>query len=425
MLRKLFFLTVALIVSFSVVNAQDNFDLRKFHMENLPEGDNPPPMTDFSNTGYGLYMNYYAGLNSISVNPSSDTGMLGNGMSTRITMNMTGDGQFYPHGAIYLTLPSTYPVRPLYGFLYIMYPHVGNGVNDISMKEVVAVRNDVGGGDTNASSTIQQNVQTTSGLIVQYFQASLGNTGAGAWKQWIIASASGSSFVGTKTVRFYVKGGVIMPNGDTVWCDNGSGTLNVPPFYPQGPYYPAPGAINVPINPLCFNWANVPGIRYRLQVATNENFPAWSLVHNSIVDNPPACVYGLTTGTQYFWRVSSSYEPSGPWGGWTPTLNFHAGQVVGINSNQGEIPKTFVLYQNYPNPFNPVTNIAFDIPQKGNVKLYVFDILGREIATLVNQVMDPGSYRFDYNASELSSGIYFYKLETDGFTNVKKMMLVK
>ncbi|HRJ05566.1 MAG TPA: T9SS type A sorting domain-containing protein, partial [Ignavibacteria bacterium] len=85
----------------------------------------------------------------------------------------------------------------------------------------------------------------------------------------------------------------------------------------------------------------------------------------------------------------------------------------------------YSLSQNYPNPFNPVTNIKFSIPAAGNVKLVIFDILGREVKTLLNDVKPAGNYVVDFNAAELSSGAYFYRLESGNFVETKKMLLVK
>jgi hypothetical protein len=94
-----------------------------------------------------------------------------------------------------------------------------------------------------------------------------------------------------------------------------------------------------------------------------------------------------------------------------------------VNNNQ--TPKEFSLHQNYPNPFNPVTNIKFDIPKQGFVKLKVFDISGREVASLISKEMNAGSYTYDFDGSSLSSGVYFYKLETPDHSSIKKMILVK
>ncbi|MBN1398516.1 MAG: T9SS type A sorting domain-containing protein [Bacteroidetes bacterium] len=95
-----------------------------------------------------------------------------------------------------------------------------------------------------------------------------------------------------------------------------------------------------------------------------------------------------------------------------------------------EIPKAFGLAQNYPNPFNPTTNISFDVPQNSSVKIVIYDMLGREVSTLVNTNYAPGRYTVPFNASKLSSGMYIYRMtsqSTSGetFTSVKKLMLVK
>jgi sugar lactone lactonase YvrE len=88
-------------------------------------------------------------------------------------------------------------------------------------------------------------------------------------------------------------------------------------------------------------------------------------------------------------------------------------------------PKQFALEQNYPNPFNPTTTISYQLPVASQVSLKVYDVLGREVMTLVNGRQDAGAYNFNFNASELSSGVYFYRLQTGSFVAIKKMLLVK
>jgi uncharacterized delta-60 repeat protein len=100
-------------------------------------------------------------------------------------------------------------------------------------------------------------------------------------------------------------------------------------------------------------------------------------------------------------------------------------QSIGIRIISTEIPKTFSLYQNYPNPFNPVTNIKFQIPKAGFVKLTVFDLLGREVETLASENLDAGTYKIDWNATNYPSGVYYYKLTVDRYSVTKKMILVK
>lgn len=98
---------------------------------------------------------------------------------------------------------------------------------------------------------------------------------------------------------------------------------------------------------------------------------------------------------------------------------------IGISTISSEIPSEFNLHQNYPNPFNPVTNIRFEVPKSKHVKLSVYDVLGREITTLVNSELIPGIYEVQFHGGNLSSGIYFCQLTSENFISVKKMIVVK
>jgi len=89
------------------------------------------------------------------------------------------------------------------------------------------------------------------------------------------------------------------------------------------------------------------------------------------------------------------------------------------------IPPRFALYDNYPNPFNPATHIAFSIPIQGRVRLSVWDALGEKVATLVDEVRPAGSYTSAFNASEFSSGVFFYRIEAGSYILTKKMLLLK
>lgn len=93
--------------------------------------------------------------------------------------------------------------------------------------------------------------------------------------------------------------------------------------------------------------------------------------------------------------------------------------------NQSGIISGFNLEQNYPNPFNPVTLINYTIPFRSNVKLIIYDALGKQVQTLVNENKSAGSYSAEFNGNDFSSGVYFYKLEADEFSEIKKMILMK
>jgi len=90
-----------------------------------------------------------------------------------------------------------------------------------------------------------------------------------------------------------------------------------------------------------------------------------------------------------------------------------------------EVPKEYSLNQNYPNPFNPVTKIKYDIPLNGNVSIKIYDINGRLINTLINEYKTAGRYEIDFNGKNLSSGVYYYKIESGNFSQVRKMILIK
>jgi hypothetical protein len=88
-------------------------------------------------------------------------------------------------------------------------------------------------------------------------------------------------------------------------------------------------------------------------------------------------------------------------------------------------PSDFYLFQNFPNPFNPVTKINFEISKEVNVKLIIFDINGKELVTIVNELMSPGYYEKEFSGNNFPSGVYFYQLKTDGFVQTRKMVLTK
>ena len=101
------------------------------------------------------------------------------------------------------------------------------------------------------------------------------------------------------------------------------------------------------------------------------------------------------------------------------------GAIINIHKLNTSVPDNYALHQNYPNPFNPITKIRFELPSAGVTTLKIFNILGKEVATLFNNKLSPGSYEYEWNAGNLPSGVYFYKLIANDFTDVKKMLLLK
>ena len=99
--------------------------------------------------------------------------------------------------------------------------------------------------------------------------------------------------------------------------------------------------------------------------------------------------------------------------------------ATGISGNQADAVKIFQLFQNYPNPFNPSTNIKFDLKEDSYVTLTVYNIIGQKVAELINSDLSAGFHNVIFNAVNLSSGIYFYKLKAGSYSSVKKMELLK
>ncbi|MFN3426399.1 MAG: alpha/beta hydrolase-fold protein [Candidatus Thermochlorobacter sp.] len=117
------------------------------------------------------------------------------------------------------------------------------------------------------------------------------------------------------------------------------------------------------------------------------------------------------------------------WGNWrallSEMLTYFFAATSSVRESDGALPKEFRLEQNYPNPFNPTTTITYTLPKRSKVSLKVFDVLGREVATLVNQVQEVGAYRAYFSAHGLTSGVYFYQLRADEFSQTRKMTLLK
>ncbi len=143
-----------------------------------------------------------------------------------------------------------------------------------------------------------------------------------------------------------------------------------------------------------------------------------------VINNLPPFTYTLIAD-RYGYFPGQRIEVLGNYN--LDTINFFLvpSQVIGISNNGNTIPDKFRLNQNYPNPFNPATKIAFDIPKNSFTKLIVFDALGREIKTLVSENLSAGSYSVSWDAGNVSSGLYFYKIISGDFTDTRKMILIR
>jgi hypothetical protein len=141
----------------------------------------------------------------------------------------------------------------------------------------------------------------------------------------------------------------------------------------------------------------------------------------------PLTYSSADSATLYF----AAFYPNGPTTGpkgnsvlYIDNLNFD-NLITSVLLSSSELPSKFNLAQNYPNPFNPSTTISFSLPSKSFVSLKIFDVVGREVKTLVSQELSAGNYKQQWNANGMPSGVYFYRLQSGSFTETKKLILLK
>jgi subtilisin-like proprotein convertase family protein len=153
--------------------------------------------------------------------------------------------------------------------------------------------------------------------------------------------------------------------------------------------------------------------------SSSDYLPPWGFVHSITPFNQ----FGGTSmeGTWTIKCIDNTSSDVGVLRGWGIRFN----NLVGTEPVSNIVPEKFSLYQNYPNPFNPVTNIKYDLPKDEFVKITLFDILGREVSVITNEFKKAGSYESRFDASNLSSGTYFYRIEAGDFIDTKKMILIK
>ncbi|MEW5925194.1 MAG: T9SS type A sorting domain-containing protein, partial [Candidatus Zixiibacteriota bacterium] len=131
----------------------------------------------------------------------------------------------------------------------------------------------------------------------------------------------------------------------------------------------------------------------------------------------------FVSGQTYYYRVRYR-DHNLKWSDWSEETSFQI--VTAVDEGKAaEIPDSYELGQNYPNPFNPSTIIAYQIPRNGHVSIKVYDALGQEVATLVDEEKPAGNYQVEFNTVNLSSGIYFYEMRSGEFTTIKKCCLMK
>jgi hypothetical protein len=184
-----------------------------------------------------------------------------------------------------------------------------------------------------------------------------------------------------------------------------------------------PNGTGTSIN-LYLKWNTVPGaIKYKVEVA--------GVVTTCVIDTT-YYISGLAYETWYSWKVQAVNCNNG--NPYSDTWSFKTGGPCAPEPPQARLrdqieefvkPTRFELDQNYPNPFNPTTRFDYALPEDAHVTLKIYDVLGQELATVVDDFQDAGRKSVEYNAGNLPSGVYFYRLEAGTFTDIKKMLVMK
>lgn len=171
---------------------------------------------------------------------------------------------------------------------------------------------------------------------------------------------------------------------------------------------------------ICFPWE----IQYDLYMSISETFtnPIIEIgIEDTIINSPE-----LTPGINYYWKVvARNISGDSIWCSNIQQFYVDPNAVLDINEHNSQLLDKFILSQNYPNPFNPITKISWQVPVSGWQSLKVYDVLGNEVATIVNEFRNSGSYDIEFNASNLTSGVYFYRLQAGSFVKTKKLVLLK
>lgn len=202
-------------------------------------------------------------------------------------------------------------------------------------------------------------------------------------------------------------------------------------------------AIPRPMMPLNANISGYVYLNFTPPFVPTQGYPFWSgsivyakegnmyrgfgvsdIYEHYTISNLPSATYdlyanrlGYYSGSRVVALNSSNYDTANFW--------LDTSSLIGVQIINTKVPDKFELYQNYPNPFNPATIIKFSVQKTSDVRMSVFNVLGQEVAVLVNETLQPGEYRVVFNASTLASGVYFYKVTAGSFGETRKMVLIK
>jgi hypothetical protein len=214
-------------------------------------------------------------------------------------------------------------------------------------------------------------------------------------------------------------------NGSSEWSTvfHFTTLISPPPPPPATPtlLLPANGAVNVPPS-VTLRWSETSGAtQYLIHVALDSLFTQF--IDMSILSDSTRKLDSLTRGATYYWRVRS--ENRGGMSVFSPVFHFTVAAAVTVENGLSGIPAAFMLAQNYPNPFNPATTIRFTLPAGQRVRLAVYDILGREVTTIVDGYLSKGDHAVEWSGAGRESGMYVYRLTAGTRTVVRTMLLTK
>jgi hypothetical protein len=218
----------------------------------------------------------------------------------------------------------------------------------------------------------------------------------------------------------------VMNNGASQWCNCVGPIIRLyAALPPVNLTYPLNNS-NVSLTPL-LKWDTIPiATSYRIRIYSTQGLSVIVLDTLLTLDSLRVPAGKLIQSATYWW--SAKAYKSGGQGPFADIFKFLT-YPLGIKQLTDNIPESFALFQNYPNPFNPVTKIKFDIPhsflERAGVRLIIYDILGREITTLVNEYLQPGTYEAEFDGTNYPTGVYYYTINAGSFSQSKKMVMIK
>ena len=206
------------------------------------------------------------------------------------------------------------------------------------------------------------------------------------------------------------------------WSSVWSFTTVEEPLPPSEPKIPFDGQENVGTLTE-FNWNNVDSATsYHLQLSLDTTYSSLVFESTEIESSPYILSESLDQNTTFHWRVRALSDNELRHSEWSPSLSFTTGLRTSIDA---ELPISYRLEQNYPNPFNPSSTIRYALPEATVVRVEVFSLLGQSVGVLVDGVQQAGSHTVNFDASGLTTGVYFYRLVTPKYSETRQMMLIK